>query len=644
MKKKSIEVPADVNYLSDWPEFRETLPQGQIILNKVFAGCGATTYFLESDEPIILCSPRIFLLDNKAEQMKQQGRNFFYYKPSKEKSEEKRKAENDTKFNELLKYIQGANPPKEFKNGKPYVPKILITYDSFPAICQKLKQNGIEMTVIVDEFHVAFQDYDMKRETIETFRSATGMMKNVIYLSATPIMEKYLDMMEPFKDLPYVELKWNDSKMKPTEINYKYMKSTKDALDKVINLYKKNGVFDTKEIDGKTYNSTEALFFVNEVKTIVECIKRNGLVASEVNILCADTDENEATIKKVLGDDYGIGKIPLKGQPHKTYTFCTKSVFFGCDFYSTCASTYVFADSNQRNMTTDIALDLPQIVFRLRLEENVFKNECTVYVNTTSSALQSEDEFLKDQKEKEELTDRICNDLSKLSQESIEAITMKRSKCPYGVIYKDVAKDCWIAKKSTNAIASEKRAWELRNKIYDSHQTVQYLMQNEGFVISSNPFLEKELGEFYSAFLNDNDTARKMKLFCDYFDTHLDDVANMGKLNKIPAEYKQYYKVLGTEVIKKQAYILSRIKPVYEAVIQKNTIQEKIDGKFSVGKQYTKSEIKEAFKAVYSELGLKKSAKATDIEEFYEVKTSTRREGKQITNCFTIEKKKDNGN
>lgn len=85
MEKIILKVPQSINYISQWNEFRALLPKGQIILNKVFPGCGMTTYFLESTEPVILASPRKKLLENKAEKMRKDGKSFFYYKASTKK-------------------------------------------------------------------------------------------------------------------------------------------------------------------------------------------------------------------------------------------------------------------------------------------------------------------------------------------------------------------------------------------------------------------------------------------------------------------------------------------------------------------------------------------------------------------------------
>lgn len=102
----------------------------------------------------------------------------------------------------------------------------------------------------------------------------------------------------------------------------------------------------------------------------------------EVNIIVGNSSENDKLIVKI-GDGFSRGRIPMKGEPHKMFTFCTSTAFAGCDFYSTCASTFVISDCHRRNTTIDIATDLVQIAGRQRLEENPFKKNAAFHINTS---------------------------------------------------------------------------------------------------------------------------------------------------------------------------------------------------------------------------------------------------------------------
>lgn len=61
------------------------------------------------------------------------------------------------------------------------------------------------------------------------------------------------------------------------------------------------------------------------------------------------------------------------------FTLCTRTVYLGADFYSTCARSFIFSDANIDCLSVDISLDLPQILGRQRLDCNPWKNCAELY-------------------------------------------------------------------------------------------------------------------------------------------------------------------------------------------------------------------------------------------------------------------------
>ena len=135
------------------------------------------------------------------------------------------------------------------------------------------------------------------------------------------------------------------------------------------------------KIDGvsKIIESKEAVIYVNSVNNIINLISWNNLQPEEVNILCADTEDNQKRIQAKLGKQYTIGKVPTKEEPRKMFTFCTRTVYLGADFYSPCAISIILSDANVDCLAVDISLDLPQILGRQRLWENPWKNWARFY-------------------------------------------------------------------------------------------------------------------------------------------------------------------------------------------------------------------------------------------------------------------------
>ena len=130
--------------------------------------------------------------------------------------------------------------------------------------------------------------------------------------------------------------------------------------------------------------SDEAVFYVNSVNHIISIIKKNELIPEECNILCSNTPENLKKIKRKLGKEFTIGDVPLKGVKPKMFTFCTRTVYLGADFYSLCARSFIFSDSNSDCLAVDISEDLPQILGRQRLFDNPWKNNAVFFYRVTA--------------------------------------------------------------------------------------------------------------------------------------------------------------------------------------------------------------------------------------------------------------------
>ena len=71
MKKcDPIVIPKGIRFINEWEGYRlEDYPFPHI-LNKVLTGCGYTEYCLRNNQPLVLISPRIFLIENKEDRRK----------------------------------------------------------------------------------------------------------------------------------------------------------------------------------------------------------------------------------------------------------------------------------------------------------------------------------------------------------------------------------------------------------------------------------------------------------------------------------------------------------------------------------------------------------------------------------------------
>ena len=353
--KNVIEVPENVNFLSEWDGFE--LPNG--IFNKGTTACGATTLALKDKFKTIICSPRNELLKNKHEQ-----------------------------HPETLLVIGGCEEQKiiEFiRNNQ--TPKILVSYDSFPKVARCIENNS-DWRIVVDEFQYMLSDSGMKSPIELRLMETLKDFPYVTYMSATPIIEKYINKISWFKSMDYTELLW--SNVEKIKLIRQEAKRPIDAAVEIVRMYQ-SGNFPFLEIEGKKVESKECVIYLNSVNNIVNIIKQTGLKPDEVNIIVGGNQDNDKEIAKI-GKGFKRGRIPLKAEPHKMFTFCTSTAFAGCDFYSTCASSFVISDSKRIQTSVDIATDLVQIAGRQRLSKNPFRKILTFVYRCNNGKL-SEIEF-----------------------------------------------------------------------------------------------------------------------------------------------------------------------------------------------------------------------------------------------------------
>lgn len=334
-----------MKYLSELKGFE--LPNG--ILDKGVTGCGATTLALEDEHATIICSPRNELLVNKASQYP--GSLLVIGGVEKRVIEE---------------YVRGTSTPK-----------ILVSYDSFYKIGEYIPDKKT-WRVVVDEFHYILKDASFKSEKNLKFLEYLKKYPYITYLSATPMLEYLVKKLEVFKDVKYYKLEWEEKET--VEVIRQKSPTPVAAGINIVNMYKRGDYPVLLVADKKVY-SKECVIFLNSVTNILNIIKQCELSPEEVNIIVGSSEDNDKLIKK-LGESFSKGRIPLKGEKHKMFTFCTSTSYAGCDFYSECASTFVISDSRKLNTTVDIGTDLVQIAGRQRLESNPFRKRLYFIYNT----------------------------------------------------------------------------------------------------------------------------------------------------------------------------------------------------------------------------------------------------------------------
>ena len=640
MHKITLNVPEGIRYLSDWHNLWNTLlPEGQhYILNKRICGCGATEAYLRSGRKVILASPRKHLLYNKYSQHLSDNLHLYRYQGDKKRYfENTGNTEKDILAfnNELGRYIQAGGR------------KILTTYDSLGKIQEVLISSGEclqEWTVVVDEFQSMFCDCQYKATTEYEFSMILGMFSTVVYLSATPFLESYLDMTGQFGGLTVYELLWPANMTQIPEVEViKSRKSVASLCARLVDDYRK-GNGKSILVDGGKFIAGEAVFYINSISEIKKIILENNIRPEEANIICSSKPENIRKLDELsreTGMKFRIGDIPQKGELHKMFTFCTSTVYIGADFYSTNAYSYIFANPRISSMTVDVSVDLQQIIGRQRLEENPFRNSATLYFNTRESRVdrQALEEAVREKKEKTQRQIKnytvapYKNEMLQMMEDTIRKYGHKEHYC---CIVRDSNGRVCVIENEILEIA-DRRAWEVTNMIYNNDFSMYRALKAGVNVTKATDSNNPEIQRIFREWNTDNRFDRKARMYCDLYENA---PLLLEECNFIERKYKDYYDALGREGFEssywREDYIKQALAPVSMKLLPRNEIAGRLMNVLKAGGEYTKSEVKQILRGIYHDLGIQGKPSASDITGYLTCEEKNIRIKRAVTAMFKI--------
>ena len=662
-------VPRGIRFISELgTDFRFYKFPVKCIINKQLPGCGFTEYCLRGPENVILCSPRKMLLKNKKDQ---HGRDVYLVINELEKEvaidKDLNKIDKSQVFLEKLDemvngkdivYNRLMNEIKDYLNERKYLgdkpAKILVTYDSYRIVKDILTSLGIFQSfyTIIDEFQTILHDSKFKSDTELDFLYHLHQSHSALFVSATPMLEEYLNMLDEFDGLPYINMDWasqDPTRVLKPSLKVLTMKSVGTKLPEIIDSYK-SGNFESaiRMVNGYPTKivSDEAVFYVNSVNHIISIIKKCDLQPEEVNILCSDTPENLKKIQKRLGKRFTIGEVPLEGDSHKMFTFCTRTVYLGADFYSTCARSFIFSDSNIDSLAVDISEDLPQILGRQRLFKNPWKNEATFYYRSTCDYRKiSQDEFDKELERKKRSTNNLLRSFDSAPDDAKYDLAKTYQKNTKSYNYKDdyIAVNehrggTLIPVLNNLVLVNEIRAFRIQQIDYKDRFTVFSTIHN---TLSPDDIINQKVSEFLGEYQKLGTFKSKLKYLCEY--GFSDEVAGIvldqiGEHDNI----KSYYISLGSQKLRALGYDKYKIeKELGIVTFSYELLESSIYSEFKVGDKLTLSSIKDRLDYLYKSISYTATPKATDLEKFFEIKNSSIYEDGKKIKCYTLLKKKE---
>lgn len=599
MQKEIITIKRGTRYLSDVKDKdgkQFQLPKG--ILGKGTTGCGGTTLALEDENKTIIASPRIKLLECKALQYP-----------------DALLVIGGVRTDEVARYIDEMESLQK-------TPKILTTYDSLFKVANAITDIS-QWRVVVDEFQCILNDSTFKSDTEIRMIHNLSRFPYVTFMSATPMLDWYMEQMEVFKDMKFTQLVWED--VEKVEVIRHRTNNPVAAAVAIVREYQE-GRYPVAEVEGEMKESREAVLFLNSVQSICNIIKKCELKAEDVNIIVGDNDDNDKMLAK-LGDGFVNSNAPTRGERHKMFTFCTSTAYMGVDFYSTNATTFVISDCKRSNTAVDISTELTQIAGRQRLQENPFRGVIHFFFNTNAAML-NEEEFMhnldgkklmsEDLVEKYNSTDGRAKDQIVKEQKRLQRM-MKYSETL--VFYNDAEERFEI---NQMAYLSEIFSFKVQRETYRNGLTVRRLTEDSGLLSVNSNQQYDVFNEQVENVIARTTFEEKMRQYIDY-KTACNARFNLliPYMEQQTPELKDYYLELGAERIRALGYKEAALKREISIRYSKDRIMALLDHKIEFGERYYSClELKDILYEVYTELGLKKNAVLTNLSKEYGYKVT----------------------
>lgn len=566
----------DVEYAGQATELNNRIPYGYI--NKKVCGCGLSSLAIENNRPTIIAVPNQELTSNKASQYPNDRFNGTVFAVKAGVSQD-----------DIYEYYAEAKTPK-----------IMVTYDSLWKVEGLLATNKFDLVIDESEQLLKFQRMklsdkeDLKEVDVLTklFQIAYQYRDKVSFISATPVPLEY--MPDWVAELDQVEMNWsNTNKAKPYLMERTY--PFKALREEIIKPLQKDGKIKLNDIE-----ITKVIVFINSVSNIVKIAKECELDPSEVALILGDNLSNDVKIK-------GYNRLQNPKKLPK-YTFVTSVGFQGIDLYDKDAFSIVVSNTSQQFTMIDMLTDMKQAISRQRMKDNVNYGKYG-FIYNQSLFDKSEIDLIKE--------------MNKVEISIIQAMNLHRMAKDSGNMegFELLAKDSKDFKIYT-IYNAEQDVYELNRMAFnaDRYMILELKRQfTKGFDIRGS-FAEGQTVECKVEMAKEVGYADLVNYFKKMQDLSLDeeemDWAEYSTrtewIDVIEKCHKLYGKVWSNITVAKE--MLANYNSEY------NQIGVKIGAAFSTGKRYSRAEVKERLNKLYAKHNIKRKAKHTDLDEYFETK------------------------
>lgn len=615
MDRKIIQAEENCNYLN---EFMTELPVN-CLFDKGKTGCAGTTIAIENDKNTIIAMPYVNMIKNKEAQY-----------PNKECNKKLFGIYAGVTEDEILDYIK-----------KNQIRKFAVTYDSLEKLITLLHENTDidvynDFFLLVDEWHILFNSYAFRNKAVKKLLQQAGEFNEVTYMTATPIEEEFI--LKELKGLPIVEVQWENVvtvDVKPIITN-RPIRVVCDLINKAIN--------------GKLFGNLH--FFVNSVEFIADAIQKTDLKPEQVRVVCSKNEKqgkgNKSNQKK-LGDNFIIEDTTTQA---KKINFYTSTSFEGCDIYDENGKTYIVSDRSKSHTLLDISTLIIQICGRIR--NSHYKTKIGhIFSETRYNKFLSYEEFKESTNKQLNETKCWLNAINQMDDNNrAKTINLIERNNKSGLNEMYIHNENDRLEIDENLVNLDIVNFKIAHHLYQSRITLKEEYQKYGF----KP--REDVKVFYSDKLANNPKAKIS--FKDLFEEYVLIVGESSEYfyfgnaderkNLIEEEkplVKEAHEILGVQKVRELNYNVTNIKHKIRNMRTDLSIDSKIialikDKGTTEGTTATAKDWKILLQEIYVILDIKdssgkiKKAKATDLNNWFEIKKTSPKINGKTTDCLTI--------
>ena len=384
-----------------------------------------------------------------------------------------------------------------------------------------------------------------------------------------------------------------------------------------------------KRLKGEDIGSNWHIF-LNSVEGIGWIIRNAGLTTENTRVVCSQSNGKQNAAKL-----HGF-HISSTSDPVKMFNLYTSTAFEGCDIYDERGRTFIVSDPYKTHTMPDISTSFIQIAGRIR--NSIYNGEVIhLYGTTGNHKTVSPDEFERVTWETVKKTEQDLEHINALSEEFRASIIRN---LPY-INEPFVIEDNGKLTVDRNMAKLEIVGYRVVNGVYSSQVAVEDEMKKKGISIeeSDSDTAPKNIQTMTQSRTNFKDIytryseirREKPIMFTTDWEIELSEA--------IYPFIRDAYTKLGDQKIKALKYRVGAIQDALTAMSRVDTdlkIVEMADRRFPKQTPIPVKKIKEELQKIYDTVGLNKRAKATDMEQWYDTSTMSRKiEGKTVS-CMTI--------